>query len=232
VLRSLVSLSLILLASAASAQDACRRGYAVAQQLVTNTGGGQFASGDFNHDGRVDLATYSRGELIVLLNRGGEVFEPNRQAMTSDAPDAGKLYAVDVTGDGELDVVMRATWTVAVAPGRGDGTFAPFVETRNLPVNYEWLLVDLDGDRLPELVDVDGDGIVIHTPQRDGSFRLVASLRVDAEWDWDFSPPVAGDFDGDGRIDLMSVSTRDLFFCARMLSGTTATGPSAREKRI
>jgi hypothetical protein len=211
VLRSLVSLSLILLASAVSAQDACRRGYAVAQQLVTKTTGGQFALGDFNGDGRMDLVNYGR-ELNVLLNRGGDVFEPSWQGTISNPADIGQVSVADVTGDGQLDVIMRATWTVAVAPGRGDGTFAPFVETRNLPVNSQWLLVDLDGDRLPELVDVDGVGLVIHTPQRDGSFRLAATVPLAAKWDWDLSLPVAGDFDGDGRIDLMSVSTRDFAF--------------------
>ncbi|HYK05116.1 MAG TPA: FG-GAP-like repeat-containing protein [Thermoanaerobaculia bacterium] len=210
-LRSLVSLSLVLLSTAASAQDACRRGYEVARQLVTSNVGAGYAAGDFNHDGRVDFVAFSNDRLLVLLNRGGQVFEVSWQGTTSQ-PIGGQLYAADVTGDGHLDAIMWETWMVAVAPGIGDGTFAPFVETRNLPPNSARLLIDLDGDRLPELVHFDHaeSSVVIHAPQRDGSFRFVSSQRIAAEWFWDFSPPQAGDFDGDGRIDLMSVNTRDL----------------------
>jgi hypothetical protein len=90
------------------------------------------AVGDFNRDGKLDLAVSNAGsgDVSVLLNKGNGTFEPAHNHSVS-APSGGEstgtfsLEAVDLTGDGILDLVTANSVSndVSVLIGNGDGTF-------------------------------------------------------------------------------------------------------------
>ena len=91
--------------------------------------------GDYNHDGRLDLATANSqhpGTVSVLLARVGGGYEAH-QAYPAGARPASIAQA-DFDGDGRLDLVVAnatspgcAAESVTVLRGLGDGTFAPKV---------------------------------------------------------------------------------------------------------
>jgi hypothetical protein len=78
-----------------------------------------YVIGDFNGDGRLDIATGA----ITLLNSGNRTF----QQVTSNLPLVGGALAVvgDFNGDGKDDVAVQlpGDTSVSIYYSRGDGTF-------------------------------------------------------------------------------------------------------------
>ena len=94
--------------------------------------------GDFNGDGKPDLAVLSilGGTVSTLLNHGDGTFAPPRDftALTPDPADPGYLFSGirlgDVNGDHKLDVIVAqnvdpntGAGVINVLLGNGDGTF-------------------------------------------------------------------------------------------------------------
>jgi hypothetical protein len=81
--------------------------------------------GDFNGDGKLDLATanYYGGDVGILLGNGDGTFQPARYYGAGPSPVA--IAAGDFNGDGNLDLVTAqlGSSTVSVLLGNGDGTF-------------------------------------------------------------------------------------------------------------
>ena len=95
----------------------------------------QLAVGDFNKDGKPDLAAVDLAAVILLTGDGkGGFSAENDYAIDSDEPGVNPgLMAMDLDGDGNLDVVLAAGHPDVLAPnlrrpsvlalfGRGDGT--------------------------------------------------------------------------------------------------------------
>lgn len=86
------------------------------------------ATGDFNHDGKLDLALAEfRGEsLSILLGNGDGTFAPRRTYPTGPAPVS--VVVGDFNGDRNLDVAVVNSSSlvdaVSIYLGNGDGTFS------------------------------------------------------------------------------------------------------------
>src|SRR3989338_8986603 len=123
------------------------------------------ASGDFNHDGAVDLVTLhaSSTDIAVLLGNGNGTFAPAARYSLSDTPEIGLLVG-DFNNDGNPDIAVRTSAALAVLQGDGTGGFLAAVNTTA------------------------------------GSGNLF------------LGPVLAGDFDGDGKLDLLTAETQ-IFDC-------------------
>ena len=103
--------------------------------------GGGNVLGDFNHDGKMDVAVIdsSSANVVILLGNGNGTFGSSSVFSATPAGSgntAGSLVAADLNGDGIPDLAWLLYWTqsdgsfnydtVVAATGNGDGTFQPF----------------------------------------------------------------------------------------------------------
>ena len=125
-----------------------------AVSTVTGNGPQGMAAGDFNEDGRLDLAVsvLSTVGVVVLIGQPDDTFVASPPFAIGSR--AVGLAAADFNGDGHLDLaatdgpVLRA----ALAFGRGDGTFAEAVSYDAGISAVTAIAADIDGDQRPDLV--------------------------------------------------------------------------------
>ncbi len=101
--------------------------------LLTNLPGAGLVPGDFNKDGKIDIASYSDaspGVVSVALGNGDGTYQIDSflQVGLFDT-----IIPQDVTGDGIVDLLAsssgRSGSTIGVIPGNGNGSFQALIET-------------------------------------------------------------------------------------------------------
>lgn len=160
------------------------------------------AVGDFNRDGKLDLAIATAGSssISIHLGNGDGTFQPASTFSAGASP--FWLATGDFNGDGKLDLAIanNGSANVSILIGQGDGTFAT-------PVNYAagsgpyWITVgDFNNDGKQDLAvaDYNANEISILLGVGNGMFQPAVNYATGSGP----SSIVVGDFNGDGKQDL------------------------------
>jgi len=173
------------------------------------------ASGDFNGDGKMDLAianfgdpnAHDDGGVSILLGNGDGTFQAQKNVVVGKNP-CPDLYlpcviaTADYNGDGRLDLaVLNANDTVSVLLGNGDGTFQAHVDYTTGNGAIALRLGDVNGDQRPDLIVLQaGAGSVgILLANGDGTFQNHADHSTGS------NPGALAvlDVNDDGKLDLV-----------------------------
>ncbi len=160
----------------------------------SNTSPYAMAVGDFNGDGKLDVAVWctyapsNYNEVLIFLGNGNGTLTYSNTYTSPNAywnPGSNSLYVADFNGDGKLDLAALAPYCgssnsyscVSIFLGNGDGTFQPSVlystTDPNHPSNvnvYGLAVGDLNGDGKPDIAVTQNDGVVVLLNNGNGTF--------------------------------------------------------------
>jgi hypothetical protein len=186
---------------------------------------GHLQTGDFNADGRVDLAT--RRTLLLGAGDGHFDSEPN------PLPPGQDQAVGDLNGDGRSDLVALNTvdvtaTVVLAAPG---GSFSPpqIYATGRGPAAVT--LGDFTGDGQLDLITADFLGNRFSVLPGDGAGSFGAATEYGKQTDDLITTFVPGDFDGDRRTDLLlgpNGDPKNVFTAAKSQPAPVPAPPTAK----
>ncbi|MEU6020436.1 S8 family serine peptidase [Micromonospora sp. NPDC047134] len=170
--------------------------------------------GDFNGDGRADIATFVREnvrDVYVALSNGTQFVGTSVRWHDNFVGDDDVPLVGDVNGDGRDDIIAVDRFT-GTAASVGLSTGSGFV------LAYQWLdyFLNLGSSEVPLVGDFDGDGrddlaaVNLNGQYADVALSAGNHFLPRTRWAWTLpgggAIPGAGDFTGDGRADLVAFS--------------------------
>ncbi|HVP64221.1 MAG TPA: VCBS repeat-containing protein [candidate division Zixibacteria bacterium] len=219
--------------------------FAPVLNLSTNgSGSGSVALGDFNGDGKTDIAVsnFQSNSISVFLNQGNGTFSSPIVTNLQIANSLGSIIAGDFNEDGKTDLIaatVSGPQVNLVLISNGDGTFT---QKGSIPGSFGFFsarVADLNGDKHLDLIAGGNGNMSVALGNGDGTFQSTTWLGNGPMPNTFFGVDV-GDVNGDGKLDIVGLnygySTGNVDFFRGNGDGTfqppssistTLTGPSA-----
>jgi hypothetical protein len=178
------------------------------------------AVGDFNGDGKLDIAvadygnpaTGDNGGVSILLGNGDGTFQPAISVNAGKNPIS--IAVGDFNNDGKKDLVLAdygdrqtgGNGAVEILLGNGDGTFQSPITLSAGNEPFPLAVGDFNGDGKLDFAVTDfNSGVYLFLGNGDGSFQAPALISAGTN-------PVAicaADLNGDGKLDLAVADMHD-----------------------
>lgn len=166
---------------------------------ATGTAPCTVVAGDLENDGDIDLAVTNNdsSDVSVLLNNGNGVMAPQVRYTVANKP--WGLSIGDLNNDGRLDLAATGYLSnkISVLLNLGSASFAAHVDYDSSLHPSAVVMADLDGDSDLDLAAANNGTVNVLRNNGSGVFPITTSFTSG-----DGPHLVAGDFNGDGAVDL------------------------------
>lgn len=216
--------------------DAAQASFVLTRNVAIRPYPDALAVGDFNRDGKEDLAVLNGDTATVslLFGRGNGDFGPRRAVRVPKNADS--LGVADLNRDGKLDLIVGVEasqgkqGTISVRLGHGDGTFAV---RRTYGLGYgagtrrvaALAIADLNRDRRLDILTASGDRVRVLLGRGDGTFGARHAYVAGANGS--ITSFALGDLNGDGVKDVIAGSQEGVNQPAGALSVLLGRGNGA-----
>ena len=159
------------------------------------------ATGDFNNDGKLDIAAINGRYLAVSLGNGDGTFQTPVSYSTSLTY---SLSVGDFNGDGNLDIVVADfdTASVNVYLGNGDGTFKAPIGTNTTADSEVVAVGDFNHDGKLDIVVIDSPYISVLLGKGNGTFQAPID---NSSFTCGPQNLTVGDLNNDNKLDVVVV---------------------------
>ncbi len=180
---------------------------------------------DLDGDGDSDVLSASSFDDTVAwygnqIGEGGTGDFGPQQIITASADGAASVYATDLDGDGDADVVSASSYDDTVAwyenqiGEKGDGFGSRQTITTEVPYAASVFAADLDGDGDADVLSASRsddriawyENQIVEGGSDEDGFGAQETITTDAD---EAQSVYAADLNGDGRVDVLSASTND-----------------------
>lgn len=165
-------------------------------------------AGDFNGDGKTDIASASGEDVFVHLSTGAG-FDSDDWSVEGNWGGSDYTWTGDFNGDGKTDIASAdgARVYVNLSNGKGFDSYTWPVDGKWGGSDYTWV-GDFDGDGKADIASADGANV--HVKLSNGTGFTSLTWKVSDSWGsagytW------TGDFNGDGKTDIASASGKEVY---------------------
>jgi hypothetical protein len=150
--------------------------------------------------------------LIIVFSLTTNIFsqvEFTPHTITTSANGATEVYAVDVDGDGDIDVLSASEFNGKIAwyENNGNESFTSHTITTSADGAWSVYAIDVDGDGDIDVLSASPYDYKIAWYENEGNENFTShTITTSADW---AKSVYAVDVDGDGDIDVLSASVHD-----------------------
>jgi len=186
---------------------------------------------DFSGDARPDLAFTASNTANIFLNQStpGSVIFTNHLEAPTGLSNARSLSAADIDADGDTDLVIHYEFNNVIRVIRNDGASITLSQEFPLLSSGTSILANLDSGGSPDLITLNRSAKTLDVAFNAGNGRFVGPVtRIPGA-----TSPVRAfsqDIDGDGFVDLLTVSNSN-FPDSVFISRGSAAGFDAAASR-
>ena len=170
---------------------------------------------DMDGDGDMDILSASTGDNTIAWYENDGNPNPTWTAFDIDtsADDARSVFAADMDGDGDMDILSASLSDDTIAWYENDGNENPTWTAADIDTSADAatavFAADMDGDGDLDILSSSFLDNKIAWYENDGNVNPTFTAAVIATSAWGASDVFAADMDGDGDMDILSASITD-----------------------
>ncbi len=187
-----------------------------ASDIATSAAGAiSVFAADMDGDGDMDIISASYNDDTIAWYENNGAADPSWTAsdIATSADGARSVFAADLDGDGDMDIVSASVNDDTIAWYKNNGAADPSFTAADIPTNadgaYSVFAADMDGDGDMDIVSASYNDDTIAWYENNGASnpswtKAVIATSADGPWS-----VYAADMDGDGDMDIVSASSYD-----------------------